>query len=146
MIIVVDTNIVFSALLNPNSLIGELLMNVQEKITFVAPEFLIDEIEKYSPKIEKFSKLDAHYINILKSCIWKVITFVNEAKISDYNWTKAYQLLENIDEKDTPFLALALQLNSQIWTGDKKLISGISKKSLSNYFLQTKDLEKFLLD
>lgn len=145
MIIVVDTNIVFSALLNPNSLIGELLMNVQEKISFVAPEFLIDEIEKYSDKIKKYSKLDPHSLNLLKSSVWKVISFINENNISEYNWKKAYHLLKSVDEKDTPFLALALQLNSKLWTGDKKLISAISEANLSNYYLQTKDLEKILV-
>ncbi|MFC6269032.1 PIN domain-containing protein [Frigoriflavimonas asaccharolytica] len=125
MIVIVDTNIVFSTLLNPNSLIGELLMNVQDEITFVAPEFLIDEIEKYNEKIEKHSKLNQHSINLLKSSIWKVINFMSEENIFEENWKKAFELLKNIDPKDTPFLALALQLNSKIWTGDKKLISGL---------------------
>ena len=145
MIIVVDTNIVFSALLNANSLIGELLMNVQDKITFVAPEFLIDEIEKYSDKIEKYSKLDQHSLNLLKSSVWQILTFINEENISDHNWEKAYQILKNVDEKDIPFLALSLQLNAKLWTGDKKLISAILKQNLSSYILQTKDLEEILL-
>jgi putative PIN family toxin of toxin-antitoxin system len=146
MIVVVDTNIVFSTLLNPNSLIGELLMNVQDKISFVAPEFLIDEIEKYSTKIEKHSKLDQHSLNILKSTIFKVINFISEDNILNHNWIQAFEMLKDVDQKDTPFLALALQLNSKIWTGDKKLIDGISKQNFENYFLQTIDLEKILLN
>ena len=146
MIVVVDTNIVFSTLLNPNSLIGELLINVQDKIYFVAPEFLIDEIEKYSTKIEKHSKLDQHSLNILKSTIFKVINFISEDNILNHNWIQAFEMLKDVDQKDTPFLALALQLNSKIWTGDKKLIDGISKQNFENYFLQTIDLEKILLN
>ncbi len=144
MIVVIDTNIVFSTLLNPNSLIRELLINVQDKIYFVAPEFLIDEIEKYSTKIEKHSKLDQHSLNILKSTIFKVINFISEDNILNHNWIQAFEMLKDVDQKDTPFLALALQLNSKIWTGDKKLISGISKKYFEDYFYQTTDLEKIL--
>ena len=36
--IVVDTNIVFSTLLNPKSTVGEILMNLQDKFTFFGPE------------------------------------------------------------------------------------------------------------
>lgn len=45
--LVIDTNIVFSAILNPNSNIGDLLLNFQNKVSFYAPEFLLVEIEKW---------------------------------------------------------------------------------------------------
>ncbi|HEC92402.1 MAG TPA: hypothetical protein ENI51_05335 [Candidatus Atribacteria bacterium] len=32
---------------------------------------------------------------------------------------EAYEEIKDIDEKDTPFLALALQLNCPIWSDDK---------------------------
>ena len=34
---------------------------------------------------------------------------------------KAYKELRNIDEKDTPFLALALQIGCLIWSNDHHL-------------------------
>ncbi|RDC65638.1 PIN domain-containing protein [Adhaeribacter pallidiroseus] len=46
--IVVDTNIVFSALLNANGLIGELLLNSQNEFQFYSPELMTEEILRYS--------------------------------------------------------------------------------------------------
>ncbi len=34
---------------------------------------------------------------------------------------EAYDIMKQIDEKDTPFLALALHLNCPIWSNDKHL-------------------------
>jgi len=56
--LIVDTNIVFSTLLNPHSAIGEILMNVQDEFTFFAPELLKEELRRYAPKIIAYSKLD----------------------------------------------------------------------------------------
>ena len=64
--IVVDTNIVFSTLLNPYSQIGEILMNLQDDFIFFAPELLKEEIERYSAKIEQFTKLDKKLIQSVK--------------------------------------------------------------------------------
>jgi len=36
---------------------------------------------------------------------------------------EAYKIAAKFDEKDTPFIALALKLNLPIWTGDKKMLS-----------------------
>jgi predicted nucleic acid-binding protein len=41
--LIVDTNIVFSTLLNPHSAIGEILMNIQDEFTFFASELLKEE-------------------------------------------------------------------------------------------------------
>lgn len=55
--IVIDTNIVFSALLNVNGLIGELLLNSQDEFKFYAPELMKEEILKYADKLIATSKL-----------------------------------------------------------------------------------------
>ena len=73
--IVVDTNIVFSTLLNPYSQIGEIVMNLQDDFTFFAPELLKEEIVRYSAKIEQFTKLDKKLIQSVKYLIFDSITF-----------------------------------------------------------------------
>jgi len=65
--IVVDTNVVFSTLLNPHSSIGEVLMNVQDQFTFFAPELLKEELERYDKKISNYTKLNQDQLIILKS-------------------------------------------------------------------------------
>ena len=36
--------------------------------------------------------------------------------------TEAFELAKRFDEKDAPFIALALKFDAPIWTNDKKLI------------------------
>jgi predicted nucleic acid-binding protein len=54
--IIVDANIVFSAILNTNGKIGDLLINSNKLITFIAPDFLRKEITKHQSKMLKISK------------------------------------------------------------------------------------------
>lgn len=126
--LVIDTNIVFSAILNPNSNIGDLLLNFQNKVSFYAPEFLLVEIEKYTSKIEKISNQTPEEIEVIKSLVLSKITFISEELIFEENWKKAYNLTIDVDENDTPFVALALQLNAKLWSGDKKLNNGLLLK------------------
>ena len=53
------------------------------------------------------------------------LKFVPTDFISIDSRQKAYDLCKNIDIKDTPFIALAIDLGLQIWTGDKKLKDGL---------------------
>lgn len=48
--------------------------------------------------------------------------------ISEDTWSEAYELIKDIDEKDVPFIALSLEMNAKLWTGDKKLIAGLKTK------------------
>ena len=49
--------------------------------------------------------------------------------------------MKEVDEKDTPFLALAIELNAKIWTGDKKFQSAIENFN-SSLIISTKELVK----
>ncbi|RLI70084.1 hypothetical protein DRO97_11195 [Archaeoglobales archaeon] len=53
---------------------------------------------------------------------------------------EANQICKQFDEKDTPFVALALKLNIPIWTNDKKLL--VSSKEYKA--ISSKDLQKRL--
>ena len=62
------------------------------------------------------------------------IEFVNERYISKEAFYKAWQLCKDIDESDTPFVALTIELNALLWTGDKKLKEGLKKKGFNSFF------------
>ena len=141
--IVVDTNIVFSTLLNPTSAIGEILMNLQDNFTFFGPELLIDELERYAPKISAYTKLDATQLSQIEQLIISNITLVSEELISKRSWISAYELTQDIDEDDTPFVALALELDTKLWTGDKVLAKGLQKKG-SDIIIDTSDMKNLL--
>ncbi len=140
--LVIDSNIIFSTLLNPNSVIGELVMNVQDDLNFFGPELLIHEIERYTDKISLYSKLEKSEIEQLKALIFRSINFISEDLIKDKNWESAYDLTKDIDQNDTPFVALALELSCKLWTGDKKLQTGFLLKN-NDLIITTLELKKY---
>ncbi len=141
--IVVDTNIVFSTLLNPKSTVGEILMNLQDKFTFFGPELLIDELERYASKIAAYSKLTPHQLTQIEQMILTNLTLVSEELISERSWIAAYGLTRDVDEDDTPFVALALELNTKLWTGDKALAKGLYQKG-ADLIISTNEMKGLL--
>lgn len=114
MTIIVDSNIVFSSLLNPHSKVRNILFDIENKHGFYAPELLVAEIERYSEKISKYTKLDKHQLKKIKQTVLSSIKLISEELISENSWKKAFELTKNIDENDTPFVALSLEMKSKV--------------------------------
>lgn len=118
-------------------------MNLQDNFTFFGPGLLIDELERYAPKISAYTKLDAIQLSQIEQLIISNITLVSEELISKWSWISAYELTKDIDEDDTPFVALALELDTKLWTGDKVLAKGLQKKG-SGIIIDTSDMKNLL--
>lgn len=130
--LIVDSNIVFSALRGKNSRTRNKILTSEDK--YFTPNFLIGEIFKHKERIIKNSKAsEKETYEFLFKIINKII-FINEENISTGNFIEAYRLCKDIDEKDTPFVALSLELGHKIWTRDDELKSGLSKKGFNNFF------------
>ena len=52
MIIIVDTNIAFSAILNTKSVIGDLILNSGNEFQFLSCYYLVEEIDKHWNKLK----------------------------------------------------------------------------------------------
>ncbi len=137
--IVIDTNIVFSALLNANGLIGELLLNSQDEFKFYAPELMKEEILKYADELIATSKLTNLQFEESAFRILSAIELLSEDLINQTSWSKAFELTNDVDENDTPFMALTIELKAILWTGDKKLINGLIAKGFKS-ILSTQEL------
>lgn len=61
------------------------------------------------------------------------ITVIPKFAVSPDNWHKAYEICKDIDEKDTPFVALSLELEIPLCTNDKKLYEKLKKKGFDNF-------------
>lgn len=118
-------------------------MNIQDDFTFFAPELLKEELRRYAPKIVTYSKLDQKSLSDLKELVLSTITFVSEELISEQSWIEAFALAKDIDEDDTPFIALSIELNAKLWTGDKVLYNGLIKKE-ADIIITTADLKKLI--
>ena len=139
--IVVDTNIIFSGLLSPNGTISDLLLNSSNKFDFYSPSYLLDELENHKKKLLKISGLSERELNFLQRILFKKIDLIDLESIRESTWEKAIELTKNIVEFNAPFIALALELDSPLWTGDKKLIKGLNKKGI-DWILTTDIINK----
>ncbi|MDX2189233.1 MAG: PIN domain-containing protein [Bacteroidota bacterium] len=129
---VIDTNIVFSALLRHQSNLRDVILNTS--LSFCAPNFIIAEIFSKKEKILKYSKLSETDFLICFNKIIENIRFISIETIQIENRYKAYEFCKKIDPNDTPFIALCLELEIPFWTGDKKLITGLKKLGFDNFF------------
>ncbi len=116
--VVVDTNVLMSALLKNNSFTAKLLRS--EFFDVYYPEDGLREIECYkkymiSKRKRALEKQSLEYVlKFVLETIHIIPSELYSQKIKD-----AYEEMKSIDEKDAPFLALALQLNCPIWSDDK---------------------------
>ena len=118
--LVVDADILFAALIKDNSITRELITS--DIFNIYCPEFVFNELKKYEKfiisKREKNNQL-LTYKEAVKTLLYfvKVIpTEYYEDKIKE-----AYEIMKEIDEKDTHYVALALELNCPIWSNDNDL-------------------------
>ena len=139
--IIVDANIVFSAILNTNSKIADLLINSKGTFNFLAPDFLQTELHKYHSKISKISKLSIIEIENIENKITKPIVFMSGVHIPENKWILAENIAKDIDHKDTPYIAFSLFFKCKIWSGDKVLRIGLENKGFKNV-ISTEELFK----
>ncbi len=139
--IVVDTNILFSGLLSPNGTISDLLLNSTGTFDFYSPTFVLDELHNHRSKLLKLTGYSETDLDFQQRILFKRIDLIDLELIQQSTWENAILLTENVDEFDTPFIALAMELNTPLWTGDKKLIKGLNKKGV-NWILTTEIIAK----
>ena len=131
--IVVDTNIVFSALLRTQSSFADILLGTENR--FFVCEQVVIELFKHKEKLVKASRLSEDEIVRFYRILLRHLNLYKEDLISLNNRTAAYLLCEDIDESDTLHIALTLELNGLLWTGDEKLKEGLKRKGFDRFFL-----------
>lgn len=130
--IVVDSNIIFSAILNTQSRIGQLILNGSRFFDFYTISLLKDEIISHRDKILLITGFtQSQFDNIFQLLISR-ITFIDDILLTDSEINIATDLVADIDENDSLFVALNNHLSAFLWTGDKRLISGLKKKGYVN--------------
>lgn len=139
--IIVDANIVFSAILNTNSKIADLLLNSNGIFDFIAPDYLLTETIKYHKKISLISKMTIDEVQSIEIKVTKPISFLSGIHVPESDWIKAEQLVIDIDSKDTPYVAFSMFFKSKIWSGDKVLRNGLITKGFSKVITTDELLE-----
>ena len=125
--IVVDTNIIFSVLLNSNSNIGDLLFNSDKHFEFYSCNYMRYEIQKHWVKLKKISKLSEEQLQVSYTKVMSKLKFINEEIIPVDIWLTSEEITKGIDIDDTDFVALTKFMKATLWTGDKILYNGLKK-------------------
>ncbi|MBI2488077.1 MAG: PIN domain-containing protein [Deltaproteobacteria bacterium] len=126
--VIVDTNILISILLRKKSTFLETLRSA--KYQFYICESTIIELFKHKDRIIEYSELSEDKITKVYYFLLKRVNIFKEDLIEKSNWERAYKLCKDVDETDTPFVALTLELNGLLYSGDKKLKNHLKRKGL----------------
>ncbi|HXH99215.1 MAG TPA: PIN domain-containing protein [Sphingobacteriaceae bacterium] len=109
--VVVDTNIIFSALLNSNGTIGDLLFNSDKQFQFYSCNYMRHEIQTHWERLKKISRLSEEQLQISHTQVLLKLKFINEEIIPIETWLASEQITKGIDIDDTDFVALTKFLN-----------------------------------
>lgn len=136
---VIDVNILISSLIK-DSLTRKIILESELELFF--PEISYMKIIEHKDYILKKASLDDKEFFVLLKKAMSHICLVKKEDIEPY-WDIAFNLMKNIDEEDSIFIATAFALgkNCIIWSDDKHL-----KKQKAVHIITTKDLVKNLLD
>jgi len=127
-IYIVDSNLIFSAVLNIKSGIGQFILKSSDNnVSLYAPKYLQTEIEKHFDKIVRRSKLEAEEVKLSINKVYEYITFINDEIIPFEEFIKAMRLVRDIDPDDVTFVALTNYMDEILWTGDSRLYHGLKK-------------------
>ena len=114
--IVVDVNIVLSALIRDSST-RKLIRELGQELYF--PEPSLHKLRKYQDYVIGKAGLNATDYASLLAILFRHIKVIPTEEIKE-NWGEAKEIMEHIDQEDVVFIAAALSLDSPIiWSEDK---------------------------
>ncbi len=129
--LVVDANILFSALLKDS---GTRKLLLDRRLSLFAPKFLLLEYVKYSKGLRSRSKLREDDFASLSKMLLGRIRLISDEEIMLY-YSAARSLVD--DSKDAPYVACALAADADLWSNDRHL-KGIRVKNWATKELMEK--------
>ena len=111
--LVIDSNILFAALLKESG-----TSDILFKHTLYAPEFIFEEFRKYKDYLKGKTKRTKENFNKLFDLFEQNVLLIPKEEIEPF-MEKARKI--SPDEKDIIYLALALKLRCSLWSNDRSL-------------------------
>ena len=112
---VIDTNIIFSALIKDSTTRRIILTS---NFDFFIPEYVFIEIQKHSKEILEKSGYDQDDFETMLETLISNVNVIPTEEFKEYI-PKAFKIMKDIDEDDTSFLALAFMIKGDgIWSND----------------------------
>jgi len=126
--LVVDANILFSAILSKDGTVAETFREAQGRIRLIAPAYLADELVRLRPRMARSARKSVAEVEAAQRWALAHVRLITEELIASKHWAKAASLTADVDPDDTPYVALALTHRCGLWTGDRKLRVGLERK------------------
>ena len=114
--LVVDANIIISALISSSGKTSEMLFS--DRLELYAPEYLLEEVGKHKKEISEKSRLSFEEISLLLSLISLNIKLIPFSEFKEFE-EQASRICP--DTNDIEYFALALKLKCPLWSNDKSL-------------------------
>jgi predicted nucleic acid-binding protein len=111
--LVIDSNILFAALLKESG-----TSDILFKHTLYAPEFIFEEFRKYRDYLRGKTKRNEENFNEFFDLFERNVILIPKEEIDPF-MERAGKI--SPDEKDTVYLALALKLKCGLWSNDRDL-------------------------
>jgi predicted nucleic acid-binding protein len=129
--IVIDSNILFSALIKASTTRKIIL---EYEGFFLFPSLIFEEIGKHKYELIEKSGMTTKDFNLLLELLLKKVIIIPKEKLLPYK-QEADALVKNIDPEDSIFIACALACKGVLWTDEKRL-----KKVKKIRVLNTKEI------
>lgn len=115
--LVVEANVIFSALIKQSHNFRLIYILRESGIKLYSPEFVFDEIKKREERILKFSKLGRDELRFVSNKLFESIKTIPKSEYESF-LEVAGQIFPK-HPKDMPYFALALNLDSPLWSNEK---------------------------
>ena len=135
---VIDANILMSILISGKASYKPLLTFYN----FILPDFVLVEVEKYRHVLKNKSKLKDDEFLQWTYFVFSQVTVLPQYVLNDESLEKAKKLLDKVDLKDVPYVALAMQLDLPLLTRDVPLSEGLRKQGFRKVLLFEDFLQK----
>jgi predicted nucleic acid-binding protein len=117
--LVIDTNRIMAGLLK-DSTSRKIILH--DQFSFYAPDYIETEIYKHRTYLIKKSRMPEPDFDSIFRHLIDCVTLVPFEEF-EHEYSRAMQIMETIDENDSPFLAVGLSLGiNGIWTEDRHFL------------------------
>jgi len=103
-------------------------------VQFITPRFLFVELFKHKDRIVRASKKSEDDVLESLHTLVAAMEFMDESAIPIGTWLEAHRLCAPTDPKDTPYVALALYVDGELWTEDEELKQGLRARGFTRFF------------
>jgi predicted nucleic acid-binding protein len=124
---IVDANVIFSALISGR----EEYLRMFTEFEMLIPDFALTEMQVHQTRILADARIEMDTFRSFTLQVFRHVTVIPNMLISNRSYLAAWQLCRDIDEKDTAYLAAAIEFDVELVSKDAKLVDGLQQKGFT---------------